>query len=225
MKTVCIDPGHGGKDPGATNLAGQKEKDFNLELALLVKKYLSAYPVRVVLTRNSDVFVELQKRAEIANKALADCFVSIHFNAGSRTATGHEILFYPTSSSSKRLASLINSKIAELKVLKNRGIAGRTDLYVLKATKMPACLVEVCFISNPDDVKTYQVYKEKIAEKIAAGIAEFLQIKRTEQVLYKIRVETGTYTSKSAAEKAAKVIEEAVKKVAKVYKVRVEEAK
>jgi N-acetylmuramoyl-L-alanine amidase len=86
ITTVCIDAGHGGKDPGAVSKLG-KEKDINLSVALKLGKYITDNykDVKVVYTRKTDEFVELYKRAEIANKNKADLFISIHVNANKKT--------------------------------------------------------------------------------------------------------------------------------------------
>ena len=87
IRTVVIDAGHGGRDPGATGKRG-KEKDIALSIALKVGKYIEEYipDVDVIYTRKEDVFVELWKRAEIANKAEADLFISIHVNANPKSS-------------------------------------------------------------------------------------------------------------------------------------------
>lgn len=86
ITTICIDPGHGGKDPGAVSKQGY-EKDINLAVALKLGKYITDNykDVKVVYTRKTDEFVELYKRAEIANKNKADLFISIHVNANKKT--------------------------------------------------------------------------------------------------------------------------------------------
>ena len=81
MKTICIDPGHGGKDSGALGPSGLREKDVALTVALLLATELSR-DAKIVLTRENDVFVELSERAAIANRAGADFFLSVHCNSG-----------------------------------------------------------------------------------------------------------------------------------------------
>jgi N-acetylmuramoyl-L-alanine amidase len=81
-KTIVIDPGHGGKDPGTTGRHGTTEKDITLKLALLLKDLLAKHPdTRVFMTRERDVFVELEDRAKFANSKEADVFVSVHVNS------------------------------------------------------------------------------------------------------------------------------------------------
>jgi len=103
--TLVLDPGHGGKDPGAVGRVS-KEKDLNLKLALEVGKQIKEqYPdVKVIYTRSTDVFIPLQERADIANKANADLFISIHTNsAESRTPCGVETFILGTEKMEKNL--------------------------------------------------------------------------------------------------------------------------
>ena len=89
---VIIDPGHGGRDPGAVG-HGLKEKDLTLDIAGRTRDALAGYDVDVYMTRNSDVDLELPERADMANRLDADLFVSIHCNAGG--GTGFESYIYP----------------------------------------------------------------------------------------------------------------------------------
>ncbi|MBK9945744.1 MAG: N-acetylmuramoyl-L-alanine amidase [Nitrospira sp.] len=94
--TIVIDPGHGGKDPGARGVRKTEEKDITLKVGLQLRKLLSKHPgVRVLMTRDHDVFVELEERARFANSNEADLFVSIHVNSHpSRTVKGIEIYHF-----------------------------------------------------------------------------------------------------------------------------------
>lgn len=91
VKTVCIDPGHGGNDPGCHG-ASVHEKNIALAIGLKLGKLIETHfpDVKVVYTRKTDIFIELHKRAEIANKADADLFICIHCNAGPEAANGSE---------------------------------------------------------------------------------------------------------------------------------------
>jgi len=109
IQRVVVDPGHGGKDPGAIGKKGLKEKDVNLDIAKRLRKLLQTRGVSVVMTRSRDEFISLKKRASIANKANADFFISIHANASrSRNPRGFEIYYLRESS-----AGLRNSIYAE----------------------------------------------------------------------------------------------------------------
>lgn len=96
FRTIVIDPGHGGKDPGARGLRGTEEKDITLKVGLKLRDLLSKQPgVRVIMTRDRDVFVELEDRAKFANNLEADLFVSIHVNSHpQRTVKGIEIYHF-----------------------------------------------------------------------------------------------------------------------------------
>ncbi|MCS7250807.1 MAG: N-acetylmuramoyl-L-alanine amidase, partial [candidate division WOR-3 bacterium] len=96
IKLIVLDPGHGGKDPGAIGKMGTKEKDLNLIIAKKVKKYLEKLGLDVILTRNNDIFLSLGERAKIANDNKADIFISIHCNSTPKKnsyACGFEVYF------------------------------------------------------------------------------------------------------------------------------------
>src|SRR6056297_3337998 len=119
---VVIDPGHGGKDPGA--VAGDvQEKDINLRIAAGVYVKLLENGYKVKMTRTNDSFIRLYDRAAIANDMKADVFISIHNNSsGSNKAGGTEILYYPGSKKGKRLAGLIQSNLVDRLNFDDRGI-------------------------------------------------------------------------------------------------------
>ena len=92
LKTVVIDPGHGGRDPGAIGATGLKEKEVALDISLRLKRLLETEGIEVIATRESDRFISLRKRAHIANVNGADFFISIHANASrSRQPRGFEV--------------------------------------------------------------------------------------------------------------------------------------
>ncbi len=96
VKLIVLDPGHGGKDPGAIGKKGTKEKDLNLAIARKLKKYLEKMGLEVILTRNSDIFLPLNERTKVANDNKADIFISIHCNSAPRRnsyANGFEVYF------------------------------------------------------------------------------------------------------------------------------------
>lgn len=198
---LVIDAGHGGKDPGAVG-AISKEKDINLKVALALGKLVedNLKDVKVVYTRKTDVFVELDARAGIANANKADLFISIHTNAsaGNKTVKGTETYtlgmhraasnlevakrensaimleknyeeryegFNPKSSESYiifelmqdeymkqsvSLAGNIQKEFANTAKRNNRGVY-QAGFLVLRATSMPSCLVELGYISTPDE--------------------------------------------------------------------------
>ena len=106
MKTICIDAGHGGKDPGAC-AGGVCEKDIALNVAKKIGAFLEARGCTVMLTRETDVFVELSDRARMANSAKAGLYVSIHCNSveGNARATGMEVYHYTRASEAAKNAA------------------------------------------------------------------------------------------------------------------------
>jgi len=171
---VCVDPGHGGKDPGAVAFDGLQEKDIVLDISRKLVDKLRSFELDVVLTRETDVYVPLLERAYNANEIGADLFVSIHTNSvTSRQAHGTETLVYSLTSSSVPVAEDILSNLTELG-LRNRGIKPRPDLTVLKRTDMPAILVETAFISCDNGID-YQILRslyglDQIADAITRGV-------------------------------------------------------
>lgn len=173
---VCIDAGHGGKDPGAVG-NGAKEKDFNLAIALEVGKELEKNDVTVVYTRTTDVFIELKERSNIANRQMADAFVSIHINSADReSARGVETFCYPGSFYGGKLANSVQDYLVASGIFSaNRGV--KTNQFsVLRYTDMAAILVELGFISNRDDVALLHSKWKLIAKTIAEGIMTFLDV-------------------------------------------------
>lgn len=168
--TVVIDAGHGGYDRGG--IPGQRvsEKDMTLDVARRLKSVLAASGYRVVMTRDSDVFVPLGTRCAIANSNRNAIFVSVHFNSATRSgASGIETYFYSRDSLS--LASAIHHYVAGGAPSDNRGVR-RRGYYVLRRTNMPAVLVECGFLTNPTEAAYAQnaSYRQKLAEAIAAGV-------------------------------------------------------
>jgi N-acetylmuramoyl-L-alanine amidase len=168
--TVVIDAGHGGYDRGG--IPGQRvsEKDMTLDVAQRLKKVLSANGYRVVMTRDSDVFVPLGTRVAIANSYPGALFVSIHFNSANRSgAGGIETYFF--SRDSLPLASAIHYYVAGGAPSSNRNVR-RRGYYVLRKTSVPAVLVECGFLTNPTEAAYAEnaSYRQKLAEEIAAGV-------------------------------------------------------
>src|SRR6184192_4958405 len=167
---VVIDAGHGGFDRGG--IPGQRipEKEMTLDVAQRLKTLLAASGYRVVMTRDSDVFVPLGTRVAIANSYGNAIFVCIHFNATKRAgASGIETYFY--SRDSLPLASAIHYFVTGGAPSANRGVR-RRGYYVLRRTSVPAVLVECGFLTNPTEAAYAQSasYRQKLAEEIAAGV-------------------------------------------------------
>ena len=175
MPKIVIDPGHGGKDPGATG-GGVQEKAVVLNVAKKIGAFLEARGCTVMLTREADVFVELSDRARMANAAQADLYVSVHCNSvrDNARATGMEVYHYTCASeASKHAARVIYDKLLPVCDLRGRGVKSK-NLAVLRETSMPAVLVELGFISNDGDRAklTNFAWQDDAAKTIADGIVE-----------------------------------------------------
>lgn len=197
--TICLDPGHGGSDSGA-NAFGTKESDLTLKIAQYCKEELAKYDVNVVMTRTTDTrlseeaAMDLKNRVEVAKKAGASYFISIHINSATNsTAKGAEV-YYPNTSGNKNLSSngqnlakAIQSQLAALG-LYDRGIKIRNytdgttssnpnssdqDYYGViryaKQANITGLIVEHCFISNKDEFDKYLGSNAKLQQ---LGIAD-----------------------------------------------------
>ncbi len=186
-KKIVIDPGHGGEDSGAIGPSGVTEKSITLRISKEVERLLKAAGAKVIMTRTVDTEVsskhrqatdidELQARCDVANKAKADIFISIHMDSfTSREASGTTGYYYTKgSTASKRLAGAIQANLVGQLRTTSRGIK-TCNFYVVKHTKMPATLIEVAFVSNPKEEKLLTSKKgvQKAAVGIVNGISEF----------------------------------------------------
>ncbi|WP_051179095.1 N-acetylmuramoyl-L-alanine amidase [Thermodesulfovibrio thiophilus] len=231
-RTIVIDPGHGGKDPGAIGPTGLKEKDVVLDVALKVRELLRSDPqYDIVLTRDQDIFIPLNKRTEIANKINADLFISIHANASTNSyARGVEtyLLNWTDDEEAIRVAARENAiSVKKMKQLKgelgfmlaslereakrddsvrlagyihnsmadelkndfsrhNNGVK-QALFYVLVGAQMPSCLLEISYISNPEEERLLddESYRMKIAQSLVEGIKNyFIKTDQIKKVKY-----------------------------------------
>jgi len=171
---VMIDPGHGGDDLGEIGPSGLAEGDVNWHLATLLAERLAAAGARVRFTRTEPENPDASKRAERANDAGADIFVSVHLNSHTEpTAEGSSTYHFGTSRAGKALAEAIQD---ELVALGTRDCRVHARAYaVLRETKMPAVFVEPAFITHPDEEKRLgdPDHRAALADTIARGIATF----------------------------------------------------
>ena len=186
-KVIVIDPGHGGNDSGAIGPTGVMEKTVTLNIALRLQKLLEAEGATVYMTRSTDTEVspkganasdieELQARCDVANNHDADIFISIHndsfTNGAAKGTTGY---YYSRGSAKSRdLADKVRSGVIDQIGTQSRGTQS-CNFYVVKHTDMPATLVEVAFISNPEEEKLLNSDDgaQKAAQGIADGIADY----------------------------------------------------
>jgi N-acetylmuramoyl-L-alanine amidase len=170
QRTIVVDAGHGGFDRGGVPGQRISEKDKTLDVAQRLKRILQTQGYRVVMTRDSDVFIPLGTRCAIANNYRDASFVSIHFNCASRVgANGIETYYYRGDSAS--LAASIHRNVVSISPSENRGIR-RRGFYVLRRTAIPSVLVECGFLTNPTEgrLALSADYRQRLAEQIARGI-------------------------------------------------------
>ncbi|AHF05698.1 N-acetylmuramoyl-L-alanine amidase [Desulfitobacterium metallireducens DSM 15288] len=189
---VVIDAGHGGYDPGAITSQGLYEKEINLQMAKRVGELLKPSGIQVFLTREEDIDyvpegtrgrqtkkqADLNYRIDLAKQANAEAFISLHLNS---TVTGKnsgaETFYQNQSEEGKRLAESIQEELIKVPGM-NRRIAKPGDFYVIKNTPMPAVIVELGYISNPQErVRLQQTwYQDQLARSVAKGIAQYFDL-------------------------------------------------
>ena len=172
-KIICIDPGHGGRDPGAISKHNDYEKKFTLDVSKRLKLLLEKQGAHVIMVRSSDSNPSLQKRVNTANRNGSNLFISIHFNYFMSAKTkGTETYYYKYKD--KRLAKLLQKELVLALKLDNRGIK-RSPLYVLKHSKMPSALVEPLFITNSQELKKLKqpAFRQQIANALYRGIYNY----------------------------------------------------
>ena len=176
-RIIVVDPGHGGSDPGTIGtVLGVFEKDIVLPISLELGRLLEENGAIVVYTRTEDQYVSHFDRAPIANMVNAELLISIHANSYEGTiAKGVETLYNPLYLENFRFAQTIQSELVGYIGAYNRGVRPRTDLHVLNNANMPAVLVEVGFVSHPEEEALLMdsEYQQKIAEGLLNGVLAF----------------------------------------------------
>jgi len=173
MKTVCLDPGHGGSDPGACGPT-LRESDQTLDVCLRAREILRPY-CNVIMTRTDDEYVGLTARAEFSNRNDSDVFISYHFNsAESDSANGFEIFTTPPENNSDKLAAKIwSAHRKQLPAQWDRGLKQANFTVIAKAA-CPAVLVEGEFIHTPAGEAFIIQNKQAMAHAIADGVLAYL---------------------------------------------------
>lgn len=193
-KVIVIDPGHGGRDPGAIGHKGKSselhEKEVNLDVARLLEKYLKDAGIETVyMTRTDDTYIGLQERPIFANERNADLFVSIHNNSSEyETPNGTEVHYYEKVDeegrteqelygvSSKDVARAVQKEMLNYVGAFDRKTKSSPKLAVLNKTDMPAIIIEGAFMSNEADLKMIRAadYPDRYAFACAVGIVKSL---------------------------------------------------
>src|SRR6267378_2226838 len=186
--TVVVDAGHGGKDNGAYRRYGPPEKIVALDVAQRLERNLRESQLKTVMTRNSDVFIELNDRVAIENSQKNAIFVSIHFNDSRRRGIhGYETYYH--SPNARELADRIQQKLMTIPHSANRGVHF-ASFRVLRLAKYPAVLVECGFLSNRKEggAARDSEYRELLADRIAEAIVE----QRYGPGVYHVRTQTAS---------------------------------
>jgi len=198
---ICLDPGHGGRDSG-NRVGSHLEKTYTLMLAQELATQLTRAGYKVTLTRDTDKFIELSDRAEIARRRSADLFISLHFNSAPNSAStvrGAEVYcmtpvgapstnargegssagWYPGNRSNEKnvlLAYQLQKSLAKNLATEDRGLH-RARFAVLRDATTPAVLIEAGFMSNPSEGrKIFDAgYRRQIAKSIVDGIGAYRQ--------------------------------------------------
>ncbi|SDE08515.1 N-acetylmuramoyl-L-alanine amidase [Bhargavaea beijingensis] len=174
-KKVVLDAGHGGHDPGGVAL-GLVEKEIVLDTALRAERLLKNAGAHVIMTRKTDIFLELSERAAIANSSGADLFISIHANKFNGDAKGVETFWYGKYEKQRsiHLANALQDQLVARMGMSYRRVA-EGNFHVIRETKIPSSLIEIGFIDHPQDsAKLAQaIYRERAAEAILLGIGDY----------------------------------------------------
>lgn len=198
QKTIVLDPGHGGEDPGAvSDYSGMKEKDINLKIAFKLKELLEQQNFKVIMTRTEDILEydenandiyqkrrqDLMRRKKIMDESGADIVVSIHMNKFPQTQYYGAQVFYPPSSNKSRvLANTIQKVLKEEVDPTNKRAAmvkqppeGQKPIMILRDLKTPTVIVECGFLSNSDEERKLRTdeYQDKIANAIKTGVVNY----------------------------------------------------
>lgn len=188
-KIIYLDPGHGGVDPGAGE-KGAFEKDIALSVSLKLRDYLQQQGALVIMTRETDVDLadkdlkgysrrkvqDLKRRLDLINKSEADFFATIHLNAIPSSRWKGAQTFYSTHfKENKRAAKLIQDELRRNLENTDRKAKPSNDIYLLKNTNKPGVLVEIGFLSNPEEEANLKqdAYQEKVAASIFEGILRY----------------------------------------------------
>ncbi len=174
---VVIDPGHGGRDPGAVSPIGLHEKEVNLAVSLEAARLLRKDGFKVTMTRRTDIFVELEKRAAISNEKQADLFVSIHADSYTNPSVRGYTLYIRRGASldSRRAGRVMDAALA------GNGISGRgvreANYRVLVKTDSPSILIELGYLSNRREARMLAdpAIQRQMAKSIAGGIQSYFQ--------------------------------------------------
>ncbi len=175
-KTIVVDPGHGGYNPGALGVDGSREEDNVLAIGLILRDLLRAAGARVLMTRSTDVEPTLAQRVTLANTNKASFFIAIHNNSNQNPAASGIMTFSRYGDPvSQKASNTINEALRKQTGMTNKGIE-QASFYVIRATMMPAVLAEIGFMTNWSDVRTLKTlaFRQSAALGLFKGIVGFM---------------------------------------------------
>ncbi len=188
IKTIVVDPGHGGPDPGKVGINQALEKDINLLISKKLEKLLIENEYKVVMTRTDDMWVgqqeefskvgDLSARVELINKTAPDLVISIHQNSyESEEIKGAQVFYYTHSAEGESAAFCVQNKLKELDKDNTRLIKDNDTYYLLCRTQVPTIIVECGFLSNMGEANKLvdDAYQTDVATAIVKGVEEYLQ--------------------------------------------------
>ena len=189
-KIIIVDAGHGGIDGGASSKEGLLEKDVSLEISLILRDYLQEAGALVIMSRVEDTDLadpatkgvrkrkvqDLKRRVQLVNESNGDMFVSLHLNAiPSPRWSGAQTFYNRAVDENEKVAKFIQEEIRTNLENTNRLAKPIGSVYLLKHAQIPGALVEVGFLSNPEEARllTTEAYQQKIAASIYQGIMRY----------------------------------------------------
>lgn len=189
-RTILVDVGHGGADPGMIGVGGLEEKGINLEIALKLKSVLEKKGFAVIMTRDQDEGLydensrnqkaqDMQRRIALIKECKPALCVSIHQNSYQDSSVyGPQVFYYEDSLQGKKMAELIQTELnTRLEVKRPREAKGNKTYYLLKRSESVLNIVECGFLTNPQEAELLQTeeYQQKVAEAVAEGICVYLE--------------------------------------------------
>ena len=194
-KTILLDAGHGGWDPGKTGTAGADEKTLNLAIVQKLMGFLEQSGAEVILTRKTDEALgsgkreDMAARKKIVNESEGDLLISIHQNAfPSAKAKGAQVFYHRSSEKGRILAETLQESLRQrVDDGNSRQAKENTDYYILRTTEIPAVIVECGFLSNREEEELLndETYQERLAWAIYCGILDYFE--QTEGLQFSIK--------------------------------------
>lgn len=179
-KRIVVDAGHGAHDSGAVGVTGLLEKSVNLSVATKLKNLLENAGAEVIMTRYDDTFIPLENRVKIAHENNGDAFISIHADSFRRSSSGSTTFYHsaqnPSYQQSKILSDITIKKLTSALGTENRG-SNDKSLHVIRETEIPAILVELAFLSNPNEegLLKQDSFRDKAAKALFDSLNQFYE--------------------------------------------------